>query len=61
MRTQTHNINKKQDHRYSYTAVRNRKRRDRALQALLIGSVVAGVGRLAMWAAKAAARVVLKA
>jgi hypothetical protein len=58
IRTQTQS---KQDHRYSYTAVRNRKRRDRALQALLIGSVVTGVGRLALWAAKAAAQVVLKA
>lgn len=54
--TRTH----KQDHRYTYTAVRNRKRRDRALQALVIGTVVAGVGKAALWAAKAAARVILK-
>jgi hypothetical protein len=51
----------KQDHRYTYTAVRNRKRRDRALQALVIGTVVAAVGKAALWAAKAAARVILKA
>lgn len=49
-----------QDHRYTYTAVRNRKRRDRALQALVIGTVVAGVGKAAIWAAKMAARVILK-
>jgi uncharacterized membrane-anchored protein len=41
--------------------VRNRKRRDRALQALLIGTVVAGVGKAALWTAKTAARLVLKA
>lgn len=50
-----------QDHRYTYTAVRNRKRRDRALQVLLIGTAVTGVGKVALWAAKTAARVILKA
>lgn len=50
-----------QDHRYSYTAVRDRKRRDRALQALLIGTVVAGVGKAALWAGRTAVRLLVKA
>ena len=48
-----------QDHTYTYSGVRARKRRDRALQLLLIGGVVGVLGKVGAWVVRNGVRVLL--
>ena len=49
-----------QDHRSTFTQTRRRKRRDRVGQALVIGTVVAGLGKALVWVVREGVRVCLK-
>ncbi len=49
-----------QDHRSTFTQTRRRKRRDRIGQVLVIGTVVAGLGKAVGWVVREGVRMWLK-